>query len=137
MQKRTQNMKIYDSKNNLLAEKYTPFSSTKNKEFFTDHYLDFQIASFDLNKGENIERHIHNEQKRLINTTSEVIILVDGHIKFEIYDNDLQHVKNIELKSGEIISLFSGGHALEVLEDSKFIEVKQGPYIEATDKKRF
>jgi hypothetical protein len=31
----------------------------------------------------------------------------------------------------------SGGHGLKLLEESKFIEVKQGPYDEKTDKVRF
>jgi hypothetical protein len=30
-----------------------------------------------------------------------------------------------------------GGHGIEVTEDSKFVEAKQGPYLEDIDKKRF
>jgi hypothetical protein len=39
--------------------------------------------------------------------------------------------------SGETVALFEGGHGIEILEDSKFIESKQGPYIENIDKVRF
>jgi hypothetical protein len=31
----------------------------------------------------------------------------------------------------------SGGHGFELLEDSVFIEVKQGPFVEGKDKVRF
>jgi hypothetical protein len=33
--------------------------------------------------------------------------------------------------------LISGGHGFEVLEDLNMVEVKQGPYVGDTDKKRF
>ena len=41
------------------------------------------------------------------------------------------------INSGETVALFSGGHGIEVMEDTKFIESKQGPYLEDIDKVRF
>lgn len=41
------------------------------------------------------------------------------------------------LEQGDTIALIRGGHELEMDEDCKFIEVKQGPYDEKTDKVRF
>ena len=41
------------------------------------------------------------------------------------------------MSSGESIILVSGGHGIEIIEDSKFIEIKQGPYKEEADKIRF
>ena len=41
------------------------------------------------------------------------------------------------LKSSEIIVLVSGGHGFETLEQCEMIEVKQGPYNENKDKKKF
>ena len=38
---------------------------------------------------------------------------------------------------GELLLMLNGGHSLEILEDSKFLEVKQGPYIEEMDKRHF
>ena len=37
----------------------------------------------------------------------------------------------------DTIALFGGGHGIDVKQDTKFIEVKQGPYDPETDKKRF
>ena len=55
----------------------------------------------------------------------------------DIYDTELNFVTNVELFSGDTISLLNGGHGITFLENSKFIEVKQGPFNPETDKKRF
>jgi len=54
-----------------------------------------------------------------------------------IYDLNLNKVEDITLESGDMVALFDGGHEIKVEEDSNFIEVKQGPYIEGQDKTRF
>ena len=137
MQGRIKTMKIYDSNNLLLAQKIIPFSTDSQKQFFTEDYLDFQVASFSLEKDSVIERHIHNKQNRIIETTSEVLILLSGRIEVEIYDNNLKFIDKFLIMPCEIIVLFSGGHSLKIIEEAKFIEIKQGPFDENNDKKRF
>ena len=58
-------------------------------------------------------------------------------MEVQIYDNNLDHVTNILLKSGDTIALIDGGHGITFNTNTKFVEVKQGPYDESTDKKRF
>jgi hypothetical protein len=41
------------------------------------------------------------------------------------------------VKEEMLIILLQGAHAINILEDSKFIEVKQGPYDPENDKERF
>lgn len=130
-------MQIHDSNGNLLAQKIEPFSTSENKQFFTEDELDFQVASFVMKKNENIERHIHNKQNRIIKTTSEAIILIEGKLEIELFDSNLQFVQSLEIVRGEIIVMFHGGHFIKIIEDSKFIEIKQGPYNEQNDKLRF
>ena len=45
-----------------------------------------------LEKDSEIERHIHNKQNRIIETTCEALILLSGKIEVEIYDNDLKFI---------------------------------------------
>jgi len=137
MQGRIKTMKIYDSNNLLLAQKVIPFTTNSQKQFFTDDHLDFQVASFYLEKDSEIERHIHNKQNRTIETTSEALILLSGKMEVAIYDNNLKFIDKLLILPGEIIVLFSGGHSLKVIEEAKFIEIKQGPFDENNDKKRF
>ena len=54
-----------------------------------------------------------------------------------VFDDDLKIVESQIINSGETVALFAGGHGIEVIEKSRFIESKQGPYIEDIDKVRF
>ena len=130
-------MKIYSKTEILLAAVIKLEDISKEKNFVTENEEEFQLASFNLKKDTKIERHHHPEQKRQIKNTSEVITVLDGQIKVDIYDENLEFVHSENLVAGETIALFRGGHGIEVIEDSKFIESKQGPYIEDIDKIRF
>jgi hypothetical protein len=130
-------VKILDENKKLLAQVIRPFSDNSKKNFFTDDDLDFQAASFQLEKNEKIDRHIHNTQKRIIQTTSEAIMVIEGVINVEIYNDELNFVHQVNINAGELILLFAGGHSITIIEKSKFIEIKQGPYDEKSDKQRF
>ena len=98
---------------------------------------EFQIASFNLKKNEIILNHYHPKQERKIFNTSEMITLLEGKIKIKIFKNDNTLVHSEILKSGDSVAMFDGGHGIEIIEDSKFIESKQGPFSEDNDKIRF
>ena len=46
-------------------------------------------------------------------------------------------VNEVKLLKGDTVALISGGHEMKIKKDSKFVEVKQGPYDPNTDKVRF
>ena len=130
-------MIINDKKGEPLAI-LLKLSEVEEKKFFaTDNDNELQLASFQLDAGEEIMRHYHPKQDRNISLTSEVIIVTEGKIEVEIYDTNLELNSIHEIKNNEIIALFNGGHQIRMLEKSKFIEVKQGPYNPETDKKHF
>ena len=62
---------------------------------------------------------------------------MDGELEVDIYDNEKNHIQTVNLKSLDTIALIDGGHGISFNSQTKFIEVKQGPYNEKTDKKRF
>ena len=130
-------MKIYSKANSLLAVVIKLSDINIEKNFVTENDEEFQLASFNLVKDTKIERHHHPKQNRQIQNTSEVITVIEGSIEVTIYDENLEFVHKENLVSGETIALFRGGHEIEVIEDTKFIESKQGPYIEDIDKIRF
>ena len=130
-------MKIYDSSENLLAIVVKKGSSKEEKDFHTDNSSEFQLGTFNLEKDTVIERHYHQKQERRIHSTNEVLVLQKGKMTITIYDLDLNKIQDVTLESGDIVVLFDGGHEINIDEDSNFIEVKQGPYIEGQDKTRF
>ena len=58
-------------------------------------------------------------------------------IKVKIFNESLNFIDEVKLKSGDTISLLRGGHGIEIEKSCKLIETKQGPYIPDKDKKRF
>ena len=130
-------MQILDSDNNLLAMLINLDNDSQRSEFFTDNTLDFQAALFNLKKGEEIKRHIHKKNVRQISSTTEAIYVINGKIQVGVYDNEKIFVNEVEVNTNELILLFNGGHSMNVIKDTKFFEIKQGPYVEEDDKERF
>ena len=130
-------MIIKDSHNNLLGIKLLKGEVVDKKYFATENSNEMQLASFNLEKGEEIIRHHHPNQERNIKMTSEVIVVLKGEIKVDLYDLDLNYHSDHIISEGEVIALFSGGHGITITENAEFIEVKQGPYNPDTDKEHF
>ena len=138
MQKKFErNEKILDSKENIIAIIVDTNLTNYEKEFHTDHKQSFQIGTFNLRKGEELERHIHLENKRIISNTCETLIVLDGKMSVDIYDINKNFICTKNLSKGKLILFFEGGHKFKIEETCKFIEVKQGPYIEGLDKEKF
>tara|TARA_B100000902_G_scaffold36177_1_gene43300 strand:- start:1206 stop:1598 length:393 start_codon:yes stop_codon:yes gene_type:complete len=130
-------MKIIDDNQITIAYIVRKKDISKGKNFLTHNSEEMQFASFGLEKNEVIRNHIHNTSKREINSTSEGIVVIDGVLKIKLFDNERNFISDHILNSGDSILLLSGGHGIEVVEETKFIEFKQGPYIEALDKEIF
>tara|TARA_A100001015_G_scaffold192840_1_gene214920 strand:- start:313 stop:705 length:393 start_codon:yes stop_codon:yes gene_type:complete len=130
-------MKILDQEENLLAYIIRFEDIKEGKDFITSNDAEFQLASFNLSDDTVIERHYHPKQERKIKYTNEVLIVLDGELEVDIYDNEKNHIQTVNLKSLDTIALIDGGHGISFNSQTKFIEVKQGPYNEKTDKKRF
>ena len=104
--------------------------------FFTPPEFSQQLGMLVHKKGKIVERHKHKRVKREIFQTQEVLVLLRGKIQVDLYDDGSKLLKSIILHPGDSILLAQGGHRVEVLEDSKLIEIKQGPYA-GVDEKEF
>jgi len=96
--------------------------------FFTPGEFSQQLGMLIHKKGKIVSRHKHKLIKREIFKTQEVLVLLNGKIRVDLFDDDANKVRTIVMKGGDSILLASGGHSVEVIEDSKIIEIKQGPY---------
>ena len=56
-----------------------------------------------------------------------MLVVLEGELKVDFYDKDLNFLKNVIVKKHETILMF-GSHGIEVSKDTKFIEIKQGLY---------
>lgn len=130
-------MQIYDNEKNLIAIIVKAKEIKESKKFLTLPTEEFQFGSFNLKSSEVIQKHIHNKQERKIYNTSEALVVISGKLEIDFYDNNMYFLEKHVLSPGDSILIISGGHGIKILEDCKFVEFKQGPYLENKDKVRF
>ena len=124
-------------KNKLLAIVVPCNYKDKGIRFFTPDNFSQQLAYMNRPAGYRIDSHVHNEVRREVFYTQEVLLVRKGKLKVDFYDDEQQYLESIILKTGDVILLASGGHGFEMLEDTEMIEIKQGPYSGDEDKTRF
>ena len=107
---------------------------TDGIKFFSPADFSQQIGLMTRPKGHIVPAHIHNTIERTIFHTQEVLIIRRGSCKVSLYNSKLEISDEILLLSGDAILLASGGHKIEMIEESEILEIKQGPYAGENDK---
>ena len=105
--------------------------------FFTPDSFSQQIAYMKHPKGKTIEPHVHNLISRQVQYTQEVLFVKMGSLKIDLYSSKRKFISSHVLNGGDAVLLCGGGHSFQMLEETSFIEVKQGPYAGDNDKVRF
>ena len=130
-------IKRYFSGNKQLAMVIKHNYSKEGIEFLTGDESSLQMGYMTHKKEAVVEAHVHNEIKRTITGTPEVLIIKKGKMRLDLYTDERKYVESTILEQGDIVLLTSGGHGLKCLDDAEMIEVKQGPYAGAEDKVRY
>ena len=128
---------VCDNNGKILA---IIIKATYNKDgitFVTPDDFSQQLAYMHHTAGHVILPHIHNEVKREILYTKEVLVIKKGKLRCDFYTDEKQYIKSECVESGDVILLASGGHGFECIEETEMIEIKQGPYAGELDKERF
>lgn len=89
-----------------------------------------QLLAAGYPKNHVVRPHFHKPFKRTTGRLQECLVVVKGKIKADIYGPDKNLVKSIDLKAGEAIILFKGGHSIKALEKAEIFEIKNGPFID-------
>lgn len=91
-----------------------------------------QVGTWWYDKGQKLAPHTHKIEPRTILSTQEVIYVKEGRLKANIYTEKRELLRSFELGEKDILILLRGGHGYEILEDdTKVLEVKNGPYVGA------
>ena len=109
----------------------------KKTTFLTPSDFKQQVGFVVYPKGGEIQRHVHRPLERHLIGTSEVIVVRQGRCEIDIYNNHRQLVATEQLREGDILLMVDGGHGFRMLEDTVFVEIKQGPYTGLDEKERF
>ena len=111
--------------------------SKEGIEFFTPDEFSQQLAYMSRPSEYKIPPHVHNEVKREVKNTLEVLFIRQGKVRVDFYTQEQEFICDRIIETGDVILLASGGHGFTMLEPTEMIEVKQGPYAGDADKTRF
>ena len=105
--------------------------------FLTPPTFKQQVGFVVYPAGGEIQRHDHRPLERHLVGTSEVLVVQRGRCEIDIYNDERNLVATRELDKGDIMLMVGGGHGFRMLEDTVFLEIKQGPYTGMDEKERF
>jgi quercetin dioxygenase-like cupin family protein len=105
--------------------------------FLTPPEFKQQVGYVAYPAGGVIARHMHLPIHRQLIGTSEVLVVLKGHAWIDVYGDAHELVASRELHTGDVMLMVGGGHGFRVIEDTVFLEIKQGPYQDQEEKERF
>ena len=117
----------------IIRNSYEP----SRTEFLTPQEYKQQVGHVVYPKGGVIARHTHRAIPRSMVGTSEVLVVRRGKCEVDFFDGNLQLVATRELEAGDVMLMVGGGHGFRMLEDTVFLELKQGPYLGIDEKELF
>lgn len=97
--------------------------------FLTDSSASLQTGILSHPRGHKILPHIHNIVERKVFKTQEMLYVESGKMRVCLLTENNQKICEEILCPGDLILLLEKGHSMEMLEDSRVIYVKQGPYL--------
>lgn len=105
--------------------------------FFSEDNEAIQAGTWTYEQGTVLAAHIHNEVKRVILRTCEVLYVISGGLRADIYDESGARAAETEVYAGDILILLAGGHGYEILKNgTRVLEIKNGPYPGAEQDRR-
>jgi uncharacterized protein with PhoU and TrkA domain len=105
--------------------------------FLTPPEFKQQVGFVVYPANEKIVPHLHLPLERHLVGTSEVLIIKRGRCLLDVYNDNKELVATRELREGDLMLMVGGGHGFRMLEETVFLEVKQGPYLNVDEKERF
>jgi hypothetical protein len=101
-------------------------------KFFSQDSEYVQVGTWGYSAGKELLAHSHNEVKREVLWTQEVLYIRKGRIRADIYDTSNLKVAELIGEEGDLLILLIGGHGYVILEEgTQVLEVKNGPYLGA------
>ncbi len=104
-------------------------TSDEKYNFLTDSRSPLQLGMNFYRSGETIKAHYHLPRHIETEQVQEFLLIGHGRARLTLYDAaDQSPFTTLQLEAGDMVLLLSGGHGLEIEEDTKIVEIKQGPY---------
>ncbi|HEY8945862.1 MAG TPA: hypothetical protein VIM73_16450 [Polyangiaceae bacterium] len=104
-------------------------TSTEKYNFLTDAKSPLQLGMNFYQRGETVKAHYHLPRHIETEQVQEFLLIGAGRALLTFYElKERAKVAHVQLETGDMVLLLAGGHGLEIQEDTKIVEIKQGPY---------
>lgn len=97
-------------------------------KFLTQQTDEFQVGIMERPTGYEVKAHQHPELNRVVVNTTEFLYVEEGSAEVTVFDEEWTELHKQSVKAGDFLLFFRGGHQLTMLQETRLIEVKQGPY---------
>ena len=121
----------------LLAMVVSKTVAPGETSFLTEESLPVQLGFIVYPQGGEVKRHVHRPLERSLIGTSEVLLVRSGVCEIDVYDEERALVATRRLTTGDVVVMLAGGHGFRMLDDTTFLEIKQGPYTGLDEKETF
>jgi len=111
--------------------------SVEGAKFFTQNADEFQVGVFERPAGYEAKAHQHPPRKETITRTTEFLYVEKGKAKVTVFDEEWKTLHEQDVTAGDFLVFYRGGHHLLMLEPTRLLEVKQGPYSDTAATKVF
>ena len=112
----------------LYASIFDTSNISEGLDFLTSDSSFIQVGTWNYKKNKTLDAHFHNYFERSVQRTQEVVYVIEGSIKCNLCKEDTTFIETVIIDSGMLIVQYQGVHEYEIVEDSKVLEVKNGPY---------
>lgn len=105
--------------------------------FFSNDGEYVQVGTWGYDTGRQLLPHVHNTFPREVLWTQEVLYVKHGSLRAGIFNREEKKIAEVIAKAGDILILLNGGHGYQILEEqTKVLEIKNGPYLGAQKDRR-
>jgi hypothetical protein len=106
-------------------------------EFVTKDDAPLQVGMFERKEGYEVDAHTHLARDMHLENVGEFLWIQSGSALVKIYDESWEQLCEHTIRANECAIFLRGGHAVTMLEPTRILEVKQGPYEDQSQKKMF
>lgn len=96
--------------------------------FVTSQQDALQLGVFDRPASYQVHAHRHNALPAEKRAGAEFLYLESGEAKVTVFDDAWRVMAEETVRAGDALLFLAGGHQMEMLKPTRFLEVKEGPY---------
>ena len=122
-------MKEIKYKNKTVAILHSKSEWKEGLDFLTPDETFIQAGTWWYPSGKILKAHRHKINERTAERTQETVIVMNGSMRIDFYDDANNIFQQETVKTGDICIILTIGHGYQILEDNtRIVEVKNGPF---------